>query len=84
MSSGIPFFVYAPNYCGFSSYFEQNPGAVCYVEKKEDLKPALLKALTDQEYRAGLVKNALQLAAQNHNIKVNAELTQKILTEAHL
>jgi glycosyltransferase involved in cell wall biosynthesis len=84
LSSGIPFFVYAPNYCGFSSYFEQNPGAVCYVEKKEDLKPALLKALTDQEYRAGLVKNALQLAAQNHNIKVNAELTQKILTEAHL
>jgi hypothetical protein len=84
LSSGIPFFVCAPNYCGFSSYFEQNPDAVCYIEKKKDLKPALLKALTDQEYRATLVKNALQLSAKNHNIKVNADLTKKILSEAHL
>jgi hypothetical protein len=84
LNSGIPFFVYAPNYCGFSPYFEQHSNAVCYVEKKEDLKPALLKALTDQEYRASLVKNALELAVINHNIKANAELTKKILTEAHL
>ncbi|OPZ24678.1 MAG: hypothetical protein BWZ03_00037 [bacterium ADurb.BinA186] len=84
LSSGIPFFVYAPNYCGFSAYFEQNSDAVCYVEKKEDLKPALLKALTDQEYRASLVKNAIQLATKNHNIKGNADLTKKILSEAHL
>jgi hypothetical protein len=33
-------------------------------KRKEDLKPALLKALTDQEYRASLVKNALELAGQ--------------------
>jgi glycosyltransferase involved in cell wall biosynthesis len=84
LSSGIPFFAYAPSYCGFSPYFEQHSNAVCYVEKKEDLKPALLKALADQEYRSSLVKNALELAAKNHNIQVNSELTKKILMEAHL
>jgi hypothetical protein len=84
LSSGIPFFVYAPNYCGFSAYFDANPNAVCYVKDQKELAPSLSKVLNDENYRNDLVKNALVLAQKNHSIEKNATLTKDILLEAHL
>jgi hypothetical protein len=84
LSSGIPFFVYAPNYCGFSAYFDANPNAVCYVKDQKELELSLSKVLNDEVYRNELVKNALTLAQKNHSIEKNAALTKSILLEARL
>jgi len=84
LSSGIPFFVFAPSYCGFSPYLASHLDAVSYVDNKEVLTSALQKALYDENYRASLVKNALALAKKNHDVAVNAVLVKNILMEAHL
>ena len=84
LASGIPFLVYAPPYCGFSPYFRDNPEAVCFVSEKKALKDSLVKALSDPDYRSSLVGHALPLSKKNHDLKTNAILMKKILSEAHL
>jgi hypothetical protein len=44
LSSGIPFFVYAPNYCGFSPYFEQNSECGLLRRKERRFEAGLIKS----------------------------------------
>jgi len=83
-ASGIPFFVYAPKCCGFSSYFSAHSNALCFVSLPQELAAALQKVLTDTSYCQTLVSNALSLAKENHAIPANAARMKSILEEARL
>ena len=79
LALGIPFFVYAPNYCGFSLYFEKNADAVCYISKKDGLEPAVKALVGDAKYRASLRSCAIELAGLSHNQIRNAEAMKGVL-----
>lgn len=84
LGSGIPFLVYAPKYCGFSSYLSAHPEAVAYASNLNDLNMLLKQAIFDEKYRVRLVSNSLVLAKENHDLIRNGLIQKQILGEAKL
>jgi hypothetical protein len=84
LGSGIPFLVYAPKYCGFSTYLSAHPEAVAYASNLIDLNLLLKQAIFDEKYRAGLVSNSLVLVKENHDSIRNGLIQKQILSEAKL
>ena len=79
ISSGVPFFVFAPNYCAFSPYFTAHLDAVDYVMEPAALKQRLARVLSDAEHRQELVEHAIPLVGKYHNEETNSSICLRIL-----
>ena len=72
LALGIPFLVYAPEYCAFSSYMKDNPHSSCYVWRPDQLSQAIVKILFDADYRRALAENSHQLAMRDFDTMNNS------------
>ena len=80
LASGVPFILYGPSYCGFSSYFINQGGVVRYLDNKEALESTLRKIFNDDSYAYNLAIEGIEIAKKNHNKNVNSKKIYDILT----
>jgi glycosyltransferase involved in cell wall biosynthesis len=80
LSSGIPFFVYAPKGYGFAQYLQQN-NAAFVATSKEEAKTILRKFFADPDYRSNCLAGAKALAEKNHQSALNEKKLQYLLEE---
>ncbi len=81
LNSGVPFFVYAPDYCAFSPYFSAHKDSLFYVNNPTDLRSRLSMCLNDNQKRKQVVGNALALVKMFHNETTNSRTCLEILCQ---
>lgn len=82
LSSGTPFFVYAPDSFSFVKYLKENKAAFI-ATTKEELKHVLVEALLNEEKRKIQICNAIELAKKNHDINKNAVIFENFIKEIY-
>ncbi len=78
LSSGIPFFAFAPENIASMGYLLRNGCALTCTEAC-NLKEKLCKALFDEELRCETVSRALEIARQNHEGASVAENIRRVI-----
>lgn len=80
LSSGIPFFVYAPSKCYTSSYLKNNDcGFVANNEKEVSI---LFEKFRDSDFLNSKNEQNLKIARKNHSAKNNSEVFINVLRKA--
>lgn len=77
LASGTCLLVYGAEDIASVEYVKKN-GAAFVITDKDDLKTELTRFLTDSELRNAIQERAVALAKQNHNMKANSELVEKV------
>jgi hypothetical protein len=79
LSSGIPFFAYAPDCIASMSYLLKNDCALTCTEGAK-LKETLCSALFDEDLRREVVTRALEMARQNHDGAMVGETVRRVIS----
>jgi glycosyltransferase involved in cell wall biosynthesis len=80
-ASGIPIFMYAPQWCESTKYAIKHDLAFV-ASNEEQMKDELQIALNDEKIRKEKVSSALHIAAKNHQMENNELQVAKIVESA--
>ncbi len=81
LALGIPFLVYAPDYCGFSPYLVQEKDAVSFARAKSELPACVQTLIVDSKARQNMSRAATALANVYHDLCRNSERVKSLLKQ---